>query len=803
MGRKLYFPVTGLPPGKIIGITQGGTSANNAPEALANLDGVPADKLNQANGVIKLNSNIKIDNERIPPGYAGAYIGPMLEGLTSLSVNQQALYVINDYDEFMSYSLAAISGSVSRSGANITYTAPGNIGSGGFTLNGKTYNINIVGNNTINQPTITSPANGATGQPNNITFIGSAFSVNIGSDTHYSSDWQIATDSNFTNIVEQITDSQVNKTSWMSSLLTNNTQYYVRVRYKGTNYGYSAWSPTITVTTAAVASYNVSVAGGTITEGQSVTFNINTSNVANNTTLYWSIDQAPSNSTNNSDFISATNGSVVINNNTGAVVITTLADLLLEGTENFIFSLRSGSVAGPVLATFNNNLLDTSYTLAGTKSISAYNKYDNASKVVNTPDDGILIAGICFNPAFNKEGVTLIKLNSNNELDNTFGTNGKLYISETNSIIQTLTAKYIWLTSLNVRTITGDIFVTGVIVNYNSSGLFESFIIKLNSNGSRDSTFGTNGIMVFNLITELSAHPTASTYLTDSVLDQSTGDLHLGMTFEDNYQNIIEFAYVKLTTSTGQLTILDSGVSLSNGHKTNTVITKTFDNKVILFHGVNNTQVGTYTVLNNYTDNITKDSTQLDQIYNYSIYEKVDIASFQSDGGFVILNKLENELAYVYSQTNTFRLVAFNSDLTVRTSFGTNGKVDFPINLNDNWIIRSLKITNSKIYVIGSYKATAGGSYQSFAVICFNLNGSLDTTFGTNGYSIVSINSKDDYGRDAVYSDFRNKLVVVGDTDILITSSNSYQNPHNKSGSVGTLQTEIGVIFLDNTGNLA
>lgn len=251
MGRHLYFPVTGLPPGKVIQTTEGGTSGTTAPQALSNLNGVPAGYLGVANGIIQLNQNSKIDGARIPDGYASSYNGPMIEGVTTMVVNTQAQFVITDYDVFATYNLAAISGNVSRQHNIITYTAPGAAGSGGFTLNGKSFPVTVVQSATVQKPTIVTPHNETYTVRGNITITSSAFAIGSGSTTHEGSDWQLATDVNFTNIVDSLTNSSSSKTVWNTTLALDDADYYIRVRYKGAGaYGYSAWSDIVHIQTS-------------------------------------------------------------------------------------------------------------------------------------------------------------------------------------------------------------------------------------------------------------------------------------------------------------------------------------------------------------------------------------------------------------------------------------------------------------------------------------------------------------------------------------------------------------------------
>lgn len=85
-------------------------------------------------------------------------------------------------------------------------------------------------------PSVTSPADDATDIGETPTVTTSAFAVtNEGSDTHASTDWQIASDAGFSTIVVQSLADTSNKTSWAvpSGQLTESTEYFVRVRHTG------------------------------------------------------------------------------------------------------------------------------------------------------------------------------------------------------------------------------------------------------------------------------------------------------------------------------------------------------------------------------------------------------------------------------------------------------------------------------------------------------------------------------------------------------------------------------------------
>lgn len=231
-------------------ISKGGTASSKKVDAARNLKLITNAMKNLPNGPIGIDSNGLISPTVLPAGLSfDSSIN--VTGPLSLSINQVQAYTITDYDINTTYTLAAIGGSISRSGATITYTAPGVTGAGGFTINGKTFAI-AIGSTLPNTPSITSPSTGSTGLLSSVSFIASAFSMLSGSDTHEGSDWQIATDAGFTSIVSQLTNSSTNKTTWSVSGLLANTTYYVRVRYKGTVYGYSSWSSTINFITKSV-----------------------------------------------------------------------------------------------------------------------------------------------------------------------------------------------------------------------------------------------------------------------------------------------------------------------------------------------------------------------------------------------------------------------------------------------------------------------------------------------------------------------------------------------------------------------
>jgi hypothetical protein len=174
----------------------------------------------------------------------------------NLYINQSVALTITNFNVFSTYSVAVSAGSVSRSGDSITVTAPATSGTLTLTvtMDGNAYPFTLtVQAAGIATPTNTSPSNGAYLSSTSPTLTASAFSWIGASDTHASSDWQLATDSGFTTIVASVTASTTNKTTWTPTGLSLTQTYYWRVRYNGTTNGTSAFSTAFSISPSSVA----------------------------------------------------------------------------------------------------------------------------------------------------------------------------------------------------------------------------------------------------------------------------------------------------------------------------------------------------------------------------------------------------------------------------------------------------------------------------------------------------------------------------------------------------------------------
>ena len=122
-----------------------------------------------------------------------------------------------------------------------------------------------------------------------------------------------------------------------------------------------ATSSTVTIndTSLSAPTYYVASNLSSINEGATATFAVTTTLVPNGTILYWTV--AGSNITTADFTDSLLSNSFVVNSNTATITRTAANDAITEGSETFVMSIRTGSVAGPVVASSSSvTIVDSS-----------------------------------------------------------------------------------------------------------------------------------------------------------------------------------------------------------------------------------------------------------------------------------------------------------------------------------------------------------------------------------------------------------------------------------------------------------
>jgi uncharacterized delta-60 repeat protein len=146
-------------------------------------------------------------------------------------------------------------------------------------------------------------------------------------------------------------------------------------------------------------------------------------------------------------------------------------------------------------------------------------------------------------------------------------------------------------------------------------------------------------------------------------------------------------------------------------------------------------------------------------------------------------------------------LVRYNSNLTLDSTFGTNGKVTTHISNFSEWASSMATQSDGKIVVVGSTDTvTSGLPKRNVLIIRYNSNGSVDTTFGTNGSKVFSIGTLDDYAMSvAIQPD--GKILVGGNTKVSTSDINFFIARLDQSGNLDTTFGTSGKITTNVSGD--
>ena len=244
--------------------------------------------------------------------------------------------------------------------------------------------------------------------------------------------------------------------------LTEGSQTFT-VTVSGGPYGVSvsgtSGSITINDTSQGGPTYSIT-APASIDEGVSGTVNVTTTNVANGTTLYWSV------ATPGGGDFATTSGNVTINSNAASFTVTPLADNTTEGSETATVRLLTGSVIGTVVATDTFTINDTSQQTA-TYSVNAPTLDEQG--YYSSPSDQAITVSTTGVP----DGTTLYwNITPTAEFDTTSGSftinsnSGTINVRATRDFITEGTDSY----TINVRT--GS--TTGTIVATNTGSISDT-----------------------------------------------------------------------------------------------------------------------------------------------------------------------------------------------------------------------------------------------------------------------------------------------------------------------------------------
>ncbi len=326
---------------------------------------------------------------------------------------------------------------------------------------------------------------------------------------------------------------------------------------------------------------------------------------------------------------------------------------------------------------------------------------DAASYNVNRiqSDGKILVCGQRLNGAVREDFIT--RYNPDGTIDTNFANNGVYICNDTINDVNG--PNFFILNNGKIICVIGDV---------------QGEITKLNTDGSVDTTFGTNGKMNFNYFND------------DTAYLDSNDNLYVG---SGNLNQLL-----KINTSTG---------TLDASFGTNGII-----NLESSFSRIYSSENDKFLVKSNFFDASTTPPTYHPALKRFNSNGTLD-TSFGTNGtlllyyttvpfgldGIIFNVDVDNANNVFYVTQSSFSsfvttIRKFDSNGNPIPSFGNSGTVTLPAN---NDIIRT-QLYNNKLYLAGANNATA--NYNT-TLMRYDANGAIDTTFNTNGIYIENSNS--------------------------------------------------------------
>jgi uncharacterized delta-60 repeat protein len=404
--------------------------------------------------------------------------------------------------------------------------------------------------------------------------------------------------------------------------------------------------------------------------------------------------------------------------------------LLLNFTKNVASSKRLALViflavlALPTLVMAHAGDLDPTFGTGGI--VTRANTGANAAALQS--DGKIVVAG-SIATVQNPQQPGLLRYNTNGTLDPSFGTGGEVLIAGNNAGPAFAVA----------------IQTDGKILAAAPDSL-KLTVFRFKTNGSLDTSFGSNGAATIQAAGRLFAPASGGIRLqpdgrilvaTERIVARLLANGQLDSTFGSNG--------IAPTVGGNSVALLPTGeILIGNGNVTSQYAS---NGSLITTFGVNGQTAG---------------------------------FPFDGEGGFVVATNmnvtkiiaagsLTTSPSLTFAQTvSGFLLVRYNKDGTVDNSFGTHGGVatPFPGNILAQAFAVALQ-GNGDIVAAGQTALTdvdAIPGPSDFGLVRYNPNGSVDTTFGHNGFVSTSFGASEAFA-NTVLIQIDGKIVAVGNSN--------------------------------------
>jgi uncharacterized delta-60 repeat protein len=161
-------------------------------------------------------------------------------------------------------------------------------------------------------------------------------------------------------------------------------------------------------------------------------------------------------------------------------------------------------------------------------------------------------------------------------------------------------------------------------------------------------------------------------------------------------------------------------------------------------------------------------------------FDAAEEVAVQPDGKIVVAGTR-------FTSSGDFAVARYNTDGSLDTSFGTGGLVFTDLNGGSADLARAMALqADGKIVLAGDTSATVVPADQDFAVVRYNTDGSLDTTFGTGGIVMTDFGAQFFEGAFSVAIDSAGRIVAAGGSFNFTTARDFAVARYNPDGSLDT-----------------
>jgi competence ComEA-like helix-hairpin-helix protein len=452
----------------------------------------------------------------------------------------------------------------------------------------------------------------------------------------------------------------------------------------------------------------------------------------------------------------------------GPVEVWVRASINGQWTDAAVITIHLQPTGGPLDSTFGD----------GGRVITDFgNGHDFGNDLVLQPDGKLLVAGTAFNGI--DEDLALARYNSDGSLDPGFGNGGKVTTDFSGVFrvnINTAAAQ-----TLETLPGIGPTLAQAIVAYRNQNGLFGTIEDVKMVSGLGPGVFD----QIQNLITVGNDSGQALALLPDGRILVAGGSEHdfaltryhsdgsLDLTFGTNghvITDLVGFYGIGLDIALqpdGKILVSGFGgevinIALARYHSDGSLDTEFGTNGIVLTH-ISGEDYGR-------------------------------TVSVQSDGKILVTGQ-----TFVLSKGYNFVLVRYSTDGSRDASFGTGGIVSTGFGpISEDGISDALLQPDGKILAVGLTDAAPDRIFD-FALARYNSDGSLDTTFGIEGKVTTSFGSHDAFGAGAVLQP-DGRIIVVGQNLTPDSGFNFALARYNNDGSLDTSFGDNGRISTDMGG---